>query len=143
MIRAIAAIDDAWAVGLDDGLPWHDRDDLRHFRSSTMGSTVLVGRKTFDTLPTLKGRQVLYMTRDEADTSPAACHSITEVLLKQEHPDLWIAGGPEVWALWAERIEEWVITRIAGEHEADTFFDPLLLMGRELDDVQGRIERWT
>ena len=60
----IFAQDSFNGIGLNGGLPWEDKDDLKFFKESTMNSAVIVGSKTYETLTVLTGRKVIVLTSD-------------------------------------------------------------------------------
>ncbi|MEA9985441.1 MULTISPECIES: dihydrofolate reductase [Subtercola] len=92
-------------IGDGGGIPWHVPEDLAHFREVTTGGTVLMGRRTWDSLPErfrpLPGRQNLVLTRDPGWSSRGAevVHSLDEVLPRFTAPDapLWVIGGGELY----------------------------------------------
>lgn len=115
-------------IGKDGGMPWHIPADLRHFKQITKGRPMIMGRKTFDSLPgILEGRRHIVLTRDtdwEEDGAEVA-HSIEEALKLANGPHVCVIGGAEIYALFlplADRIE---ITEIAGMPEGDTVIPAL------------------
>jgi dihydrofolate reductase len=134
-------------IGRDGGLPWRVPEDLQRFKRLTMGHHVLVGRRTYDTLPApLAGRRVWVATRNLAwrprvGTLKDLCGRVSDLdgFLRRRYwdgIDLWVAGGADVYGLallYAERIE---LTVVAGTYEGDTFFPGLTCAGDiEGDDV--------
>jgi dihydrofolate reductase len=90
----------------DGALPVHDPEDLRHFRTLTMGTDCVVGRVTADTLPVLKGRRLLVMSGGVA-TAYRGEHTIVgsvEEAISERHigAPLHIIGGAQVYELWAD-----------------------------------------
>jgi dihydrofolate reductase len=102
---AVVAVSDNGVIGRDQGLPWHLPDDLRRFRSLTMGHALLMGRRTFESIGRpLPGRRNLVLTRDprwrapgcEAVATPAAALAAVG-----EGGQLFIIGGASVYlACW-------------------------------------------
>jgi len=100
-ISLIAAIDRAHAIGYDNRLPWSLPDDLRRFKRLTSGHTVLMGRKTADSIGrVLPGRRNLVLTR--SGTSPIdgmhAVASLDEAVAAADD-ELFVIGGGEIYAL--------------------------------------------
>lgn len=89
-------------IGADGGIPWHLPEDLRHFRAVTGGSTVVMGRKTWDSLPErfrpLPGRRNVVITRDAGWRSEGAevVHSLDDALAAAG-PTAWVIGGGEIY----------------------------------------------
>ncbi len=115
-------------IGKDGGLPWHIPEDLKHFRQCTMGKTVLMGRKTWESLPEkhrpLSGRKNVVITRDRSFIAEGATlfHNLEEALETLKNEDIWILGGAEIFKQslpFAEKIE---LTQIHVPYEGDTFF---------------------
>lgn len=87
-------------IGADNAIPWHLPEDLAHFRSVTTGSTVVMGRHTWESLPArfrpLPGRRNVVLTRDGGWTASGAevAHSLESALVG----DVWVIGGAHVYA---------------------------------------------
>lgn len=129
----IAALDDSGAIGLNGDMPWGRaiRGDLKYFRYHTMGCPVIMGRKTYESLPAagLPGRSLIVLSRDEALTLPNAqvVHTPEAALkLVEGKQTAFVIGGAEVYRLmlpWANKL---YLTRIHHVWEnADTYFPPL------------------
>ena len=113
-------------IGKDGTLPWHLPGDLKHFKAVTMGSAMVMGRKTFDSLPgLLPGRRHIVLTRDRAWTRDGVevVHSKDDALAAAGGDPVSIIGGSDIFALFhdvADRIE---LTEVLAEVEGDTFMD--------------------
>jgi dihydrofolate reductase len=112
MFEIIVAYDKNGLIGVDGGLPWNIRADLARFRKMTMGHIVIMGRKTFDSLPNgpLRGRINVILTRENIETSEkdreenvyiANMSTLVEGLgsLQQEGQKIFIIGGREIYDL--------------------------------------------
>ena len=115
-------------IGNNNALPWHLPEDLAHFKKLTLGSPVIMGRKTWDSLPPkfrpLPGRTNVVITR-QADWQAAGARSagsLTDALaICQATSDVWIIGGAQIYAQaepLAHRIE---VTHIDKTYEGDAF----------------------
>ena len=110
------------AIGRDGKLPWHLPADLKRFKALTMGSPMVMGRKTFDSLPgLLPGRRHIVLTRDPCWTARGAevVHSLEEAVAGAEET-LWVIGGAEIFDLFmplARRIE---LTEVLADIPGDT-----------------------
>ena len=115
-------------IGKEGGLPWHIPADLRRFKALTMGTVLVMGRRTFDSLPkVLPGRRHIVITRDSewrADGVEIA-HSIGEALTLAGEEPVSVIGGADIFQLFvplADRIE---LTEVLAEFDGDTFLgDP-------------------
>ncbi len=112
-------------IGRDGKLPWHLPDDLKRFKALTMGSAMVMGRKTFESLPgLLPGRRHIVLTRDRAWRAEGAdvAHDAKEALRLAGGP-VSIIGGADVFTFFlpvADRIE---LTEILDDVPGDTFID--------------------
>jgi dihydrofolate reductase len=113
-------------IGRDGTLPWHIPADLKRFKALTMGTVMVMGRKTFDSLPgLLPGRRHVVLTRDAQWSAPGAevAHSIDEALALADNQPLSVIGGAEIFAMFlrdADRIE---LTEVHGDVAGDTVMD--------------------
>ena len=110
-------------IGRDGTLPWHIPADLKRFKALTMGSAMVMGRKTFASLPgLLPGRRHIVLTRDAAWQANGAevVHSVEEALQLASGERVSIIGGADIFAQFmplAERIE---FTEVLADIEGDT-----------------------
>lgn len=110
-------------IGADGDMPWHLPADLRHFKQITGERPMIMGRKTFDSLPVaLPGRRHIVLTRNtewaEEDAEPV--HSPEEALAAANAPHVAVIGGAEIFALFRDRADRIELTEIHAEPEGDT-----------------------
>lgn len=123
-ITLVVARAENGVIGRDGKLPWHLPDDLRHFKSLTMGTPMVMGRKTFDSLPgLLPGRAHIVLTRDPDWSAEGAvvARDVAGAIAFGEGPRLSVIGGSEIFQLFlplADRIE---LTEVHARPEGDTF----------------------
>jgi dihydrofolate reductase len=128
-LTLIAACDDAWGIGRNNTLAWHEPSDLAHFRERTMGKHLLMGRKTFDGLPrALKGRTIHVLSRN-AEGTGLHFGSILEIGVDLGLNEMLVAGGGEIYRQLEPQCQFAEITRIPGDHQCDTFMPNLRLLG--------------
>jgi dihydrofolate reductase len=115
-------------IGKDGALPWHLPEDLAHFKRLTMGCPVIMGRKTWDSLPPrfrpLPGRANIVITRDiewnVAGAERAA--SLPQALgLCAHHPQAWVIGGAQIYAQALSLADTVEITEIDADFEGDAY----------------------
>ena len=140
-MKAIAAMDKNRGIGKNGGLPWNPiPQDFKWFKEFTMGKTLIVGKNTFDTLPLLKNREILVLTKrvEELDVYLENQYFInnnnltgklidmTDISLMDlnNDPDVIVAGGAKTYARLLSYINEFYVTHINGIHEADTYMLP-------------------
>jgi len=114
-------------IGRGGVLPWRLPEDLAHFKRTTLGAPVLMGRKTWDSLPPrfrpLPGRRNIVITRDAAWQAPGAerAGTLDEALaLGAGAETVWITGGAEIFRLALPRAHVAVVTEIDADFEGDT-----------------------
>ncbi|MCW2742136.1 MAG: folA [Blastococcus sp.] len=112
-------------IGADGGLPWHLPEDLKLFRALTTGSTVVMGRRTWESLPErfrpLPGRTNVVLTSDATWTAEGATRagSVDEVVAG--HGSCWVIGGGAVYAAFLPHADRLVITDVDLEVAGDTW----------------------
>jgi len=128
LVSLIVAMSSNSVIGRDGDLPWHLPADLRHFKTTTMGHHLIIGRATWDELGRpLPGRTMVVVTRnrDFSTDGVLVAHSVAEALsLVGDDDEPFIGGGAEIYrqTLDAEMVDRLYITRIHAEVEGDTFF---------------------
>ncbi len=115
-------------IGNKNALPWHLPEDMAHFKRTTMGCPVLMGRKTWDSLPErfrpLPGRLNVVLTRQRDWRAEGAlcAHSLEEACgLCPDHSDAWVIGGAELYAQALPLASSALITEIDAAFEGDAF----------------------
>jgi dihydrofolate reductase len=125
-ISLIAAVARNGVIGRDGGMPWHLPDELRHFKTTTMGHTLVMGRRTFDGIGrVLPGRRTIVLTRDPEWHHPdvEVAHSFAEaVSLAGPADEVYVAGGAQVYAEALPYAHRVVLTEVHAEPEGDTRF---------------------
>jgi dihydrofolate reductase len=114
-------------IGQDGHLPWHIPADLRRFKSLTMNAPMIMGRKTFDSLPgLLPGRRHIVLTRDadwqEDGAEPA--HDVGQALSLANAPHVSVIGGAEIYRLFLPRADKIELTRVHLDAKGDTHLEP-------------------
>jgi dihydrofolate reductase len=126
VITLIAAVDRRRAIGLEGRLPWHLPRDLRRFMQRTLGKTLVMGRKTFETLKApLPGRRTIVLTRDRsyAPEGVEVAHDVEEALrLAGPVEELMVAGGGEIYALFLPLAHRLDLTLVDADLGGDAFF---------------------
>jgi dihydrofolate reductase len=114
---------DNGVIGRGNGLPWHLPDDLKRFKSLTMGHAMLMGRRTWDSIGrALPGRRSLVLTRDAAWRAPGceAVASLQEAVERAGDSALFVIGGAEVFSLAWPIVGRLELTEVHAEPEGDT-----------------------
>lgn len=132
-IIGIWAQDQNGLIGHEDRLPWHLPKELQHFKETTMGQALVMGRVTFDGMNRrlLPGRETLILTRQgELDgVVTVASPEATLDWFAQQDKDLYVVGGASVYQAFAPYYDRLIVTRVHGQFAGDTYFPDLDLSG--------------
>lgn len=128
-IIAIWAQDQQGLIGKDNRLPWHLPKELQHFKETTMGQALLMGRVTFDGMNRrlLPGRETLILSRQAGLDGVETLNSPQAVLdwFEGQDKDLYIVGGAQVYEAMLPHCDRLIVTRVAGDFAGDTHFPAL------------------
>jgi dihydrofolate reductase len=130
-MKAILALAQNRVIGKNGGLPWPSiKEDFKWFKEFTMGKKLIVGKNTFDTLPMLKNREILVLTRRVEELS----HITNQYIVNNNglsgkiindvsdlDPDIIVAGGAKTYVRLLPYITEFYVTHVNGSYEGDTF----------------------
>ncbi len=115
-------------IGKDNTLPWHLPEDMAHFKRTTMGCPVIMGRKTWDSLPPrfrpLPGRVNVVVTRQAGwnETGAQPSSSLQDALsFCEQYEDVWVIGGAQLYALALPFADTAVVTEIDANFDGDAF----------------------
>ena len=140
-MKAILAMAQNRVIGKNGGLPWPSiKEDFKWFKEFTMGGTLIVGKNTFDTLPLLKNRECLVLTRPVEDIDAYITNqylvnnnSMTGQLITMTDLEsysefrknyLIVAGGAKTYIKSLPYIKEFYVTHVTGNYDGDTFMPP-------------------
>ena len=127
-VSLIVAVSSNGVIGRDGGLPWHLPADLKHFKRTTMGHHLIVGRRTWEEVgKPLPGRTMVVVTRSQrfAPEGAKVVRSVEQALeIAAEDDEPFIGGGSQIYriALARDLVHRIYLTRIHAEVEGDTFF---------------------
>ena len=129
MIGLVWAQSAGGVIGRENALPWHLPEDLAHFRALTAGMTVVMGRRTWDSLPPrfrpLPGRFNIVLSRDRGWAADGATRAddFTDALgaaaSSEREADVWVIGGASVYAAALPFADRLVVTEIAETFDGD------------------------
>jgi dihydrofolate reductase len=123
----VAAVARNGVIGRDGTMPWHLPEDLARFRRTTQGAPVLMGRRTWESLPArfrpLPGRRNVVVTRQSGWAAPGAeiaASPEAALALVADAPRAFVIGGGELYAALLPRADELVLTEIDADFDGDT-----------------------
>ena len=113
-------------IGRDGDLPWRIKDDMKFFKETTTGHPVVMGRKTFESLPKpLPDRQNLVLTQNPDWSADGAevIHAIHELpRLRLMDPKTYVIGGAQIYELFLPHCDDMLVSWVWQDHEGDTHF---------------------
>jgi dihydrofolate reductase len=130
----VVAIAENGVIGAGNAMPWRLKSDMARFKALTIGKPVIMGRKTFESLPRrpLPGRTNIVITRDAAyrangaivTTSAADADAVARGdALRRSANEIAVIGGAEIFRQWLDRADRLEITEVHARPEGDTHFD--------------------
>ena len=126
-LTLIAAVARNGVIGIDNRLPWHLPADLKHFKALTMGHPVIMGRKTWESLPPrfrpLPGRHNIVVTRDAGyqATGVTVATSLPAALSQAQGGEAFVIGGAKLYAAALPLADRRQLTEIDSPFEGDTY----------------------
>jgi dihydrofolate reductase len=125
----IAAVAENNVIGKDGEIPWHIPEDLQHFKKKTTGNTVVMGRKTFQSLPEsfkpLPNRQNIVLTNsnfEPKNESVVLANSLNDAWQKAKNEKVFIIGGERVYKQTMKEADKIILTEIEKRYDGDTYF---------------------
>lgn len=114
-LTLVAAVGADGSLGDGENMPWHLPEDLAHFKRTTLGGVMVMGRGTWDSIGgALPGRRTIVVTRDRSWSAPGAdvAHSLPEALLIAGDHEVFIAGGGQIYAQTIDHASRLIITEV-------------------------------
>ncbi|WP_255196413.1 dihydrofolate reductase [Halorarius litoreus] len=130
-ITLVAAVAENGVIGSEGEMPWYYPEDMKHFKETTMGHPVVMGRTTYESIVArlgepLPGRLNVVLSSQDLDLPEGAVHaaSIEEALAlaAEEDDEVFVVGGATVYEQLLDRADRLVLTEIHESHEGDTHF---------------------
>ena len=117
-------------IGIENKIPWRLKSDFKHFKETTMGGTLIMGRKTFESIPggPLLGRSTIVVTRNKdykLSSGGLVAHSLFHALSLAEDiqsKNVWICGGTEIYKEGLRVADKMMISEVDYDGEADAYF---------------------
>lgn len=132
----IAAVDQNFGIGFQGTLLFYSRKDMAQFKEKTLGKTVIMGRKTFESLPggkPLSDRENIVLSKKKMISSQVAdgvilCSSLEDCLRRVEDraADVFVIGGESVYRAFLPYVDEIFLTEVQEVREADVWFPKLM-----------------
>lgn len=148
-VRAIAAMAEDRTIGDDGSIPWHIPADFKFFKEMTMGATLVMGRKTFESIGRpLPGRKTIVLTRKGiAPPGVQIVSSIEQLSFEPINQTLWICGGSEIYEQLLPVCRDLLLSRIHGCFDGDSKFPKFEHLFEKKGTVETHpdfsVERWV
>ena len=122
MIYLIVAVSQNHVIGRNNGLPWRIPLDMKWFKMNTYGSTVIMGRRTFESCGPLPGRRNIVISRRAKPDVDVEWYNHLHVAM-QNVKDAFIIGGAELYITALRYVDAMIVTRVEKDVEGDVFFE--------------------
>lgn len=141
-------------IGLNNKMLWHISEDFKHFKKTTLGHHLIMGRKTFDSIgKALPGRKTIVLTRNENFSHPdiEVAKTIDDALALARNngeSEVFIAGGANIYEQFLPLARKLYLSHVDYSGEADTFFPKIdfkkwkQLSHIPYDEVKGKAPKW-
>ncbi len=154
-VSIIAAMDEHRVIGKDNKMPWHLREDLIHLKNLIKGHTVILGRKTYDSLSwyydksgrPMPGKLYIIVTKNNeykpSRENTMIVHSVDDALdaARQENDgEIFIIGGQKLFEQTIDRADKLYLTIVSGRFEGDAFFPDYSQFTKVLQTQEGESE---
>lgn len=127
-LTAVVAVDKRGGIGINNTLPWHLPEDLAHFKRTTSGHPIIMGRKTFESIGRpLPNRRNIVVTRDAGwrHDGVETARSLAEAAALAGNDEAFIIGGGQIFAEALPLVQKLIVTEIDQTFECDAFFPPI------------------
>lgn len=127
MLKAILCQDIKGGIGRDNSLPWKIKSEMQHFISETTNKTIVMGRGTFNSLNNkpLKNRKNIVLTKNKKYSKIEGVTFIndySEIIELSKREDVYIIGGAQIYGIFEDYIDEYIISTIDNDYNCDLFF---------------------
>ena len=131
-LSAVVAMSENRVIGIQNKLPWHLPEDLKHFKKITLGHSIIMGRKTFESIGRpLPGRENIIITRNKSFQAPGAV-VVSDLEKAIEYcsartDEAFVIGGMQIYQLALPRLDRIYLTLIHQEYQGDAYlpeYDP-------------------
>ena len=145
--KAIAAMASHRVIGRDNRLPWHLPEELQHFRQTTLHQTLLMGRKTFESMGSRPlPQRATYVLTHRAFPAEGV-HVITDIAqIPATVETVWVCGGASIYAQLLPICDELLLSVIRQTYDGDAFFPPFEHLFKKVDVVKKteafEVQRW-
>lgn len=126
LLTFIVAMSEDRVIGMNNSIPWSCPEDLQHFREYTLGKTVVMGRKTFESISKpLPDRSNIVVSRDSSWAYPGVLRMSVEEVLElssSSSQEIVVIGGAEIYSAFLPYVDKMVISYIKGSYSGDAWF---------------------
>ncbi len=128
MIKLIVAYDENMLIGNNNDLPWKIKEDLEHFKRTTLNQNILFGKTTYETIPFLNERNIFVLSKErelqykDKVTIINDYESIVKKFSNNLSEDIYICGGVMIYELFLPYVDEMIISFIKGEYIGNKYF---------------------
>lgn len=124
-LSIIVAMDKRGGIGINNQLPWHLPEDLQHFKNTTSGFPIIMGRKTYDSIgrPLPKRRNIVISRNSEWNQAGVeTVNSLQQAVDLLQGAEAFVIGGAQIYSQALEYADRLIVTEIQAEYQCDAFF---------------------
>ena len=124
-LSIIVATDKRGGIGINNQLPWHLPEDLQHFKNTTSGFPIIMGRKTYDSIgrPLPKRRNIVISRNSEWNQAGVeTVNSLQQAVHLLQGAEAFVIGGAQIYSQALEYADRLIVTEIQAEYQCDAFF---------------------
>ncbi len=124
-LSIIVATDKRRGIGINNQLPWHLPEDLQHFKNTTSGFPIIMGRKTYDSIgrPLPKRRNIVISRNSEWNQAGVeTVNSLQQAVDLLQGAEAFVIGGAQIYAQALDYADRLIVTEIQAEYQCDAFF---------------------
>lgn len=124
-LSIIVATDKRRGIGINNQLPWHLPEDLQHFKNTTSGFPIIMGRKTYDSIgrPLPKRRNIVISRNSEWNQAGVeTVNSLQQAVDLLQGAEAFVIGGAQIYSQALEYADRLIVTEIQAEYQCDAFF---------------------
>ncbi len=142
MLKMIWCEDINHGIGINNKMPWNIKEEMRHFISSTKGHTVVMGRKTYESIgKPLPNRTNIVLTnnKDLKIDNVQICHDFNEILKKAKSSDIFIIGGASIYRQFLPYADQLIISHLPDSYHCTEFLNFDLSNFKEVNKVDHQL----
>lgn len=129
MLKLIVCTDANNGIGKDNKIPWNIKEEMQHFKQTTIGHTIVMGRKTFESIskPLVNRKNIILTSNPNLKIDGVEIETnYLNIIELSKKEDVYVIGGAQIYNLFIDYCDEIIISKLNDSYDCDTFFKPNL-----------------